>query len=77
MNTPQDEFDTIINEFNEALSRMGPGMGDPVTRAERALLKTFYLFIQREYEAQTEHAAQTEKDSQPLPESSSPHLESS
>lgn len=46
MNTPKDEnFDTIIKEFNQVLSRMGPGMGDPVTRAERALLKTFHIFL--------------------------------
>lgn len=64
MYTPQDEFDTIIHEFNEALSRMGPGIGDPVTRAERALLKTFYLFIRQEYEAQTEPVAPQEKDPQ-------------
>ena len=77
MDTPQDEFDTIINKFNEALSRMGPGIGDPVTRAERALLKTFYLFIRREYEAQTEPADQTKEDSQPLQQEPSPHLEPS
>jgi hypothetical protein len=46
MNTPKDEnFDTIIEEFNQVLSKMGPGMGDPVTRAERALLKTFHIFL--------------------------------
>lgn len=45
MSTPEEEFNTIINKFNEALSHMGPGIGDPVTRAERALLKTFYLFM--------------------------------
>lgn len=77
MSTPQDEFNTIINEFNEALSRMGPGIGDPVTRAERALLKTFYLFIRQEYEAQTEHVDQTEKGFQPLQQAPSPHLEPS
>jgi hypothetical protein len=50
MHTPKDEdFSTIIKEFNKALSRMGPGMGDPVTRAEKALLKTFYMFMQQRY----------------------------
>lgn len=49
MDTPKEQdFNTIIEKFNVALSRMGPGMGDPVTRAERALLKTFYLFILQE-----------------------------
>ena len=50
MDTPEAEFDTIISKFNDALSQMGPGMGDPVTRGERALLKTFWLFIQQEGE---------------------------
>ena len=50
MNTPNEQdFDTIIEKFNTALSRMGPGIGDPVTRAERALLKTFFLFILQEH----------------------------
>lgn len=46
MDTPStDNFDTIIKEFDNALARMGPSIGSPVTRAERALLKTFYLFL--------------------------------
>ena len=66
MNTPQDEFNTIIIKFNDALSRMGPGMGDPVTRGERALLKTFYLFIQKE------HGVLAEPTSPPQSETQSP-----
>lgn len=65
MDTPQNEFDTIINEFNEALSRLGPGMGDPVTRAERALIKTFYIFLtQREHAERTASDDPQEKDPQ-------------
>ena len=46
MSTPSvDDFDTIIKEFNAALSKMGSGMGDPVTRSEKALLKTFFIFL--------------------------------
>ncbi len=46
MDTPrEDDFDTIIEEFNVALSRMVGGLGSPVTRSERAILKTFYIFV--------------------------------
>jgi hypothetical protein len=46
MNTPQvEDFDTIIEEFNAALRQLGPELGTPVSRAERALLKTFFLFL--------------------------------
>lgn len=45
---PLEDFDTIIKEFNQTLSKMGPSLGAPVTRAESALLKTFYIwFISR------------------------------
>ena len=44
---PLEDFDTIIKEFNQVLSKMGDSMGAPVTRAESALLKTFYLFMLR------------------------------
>ena len=65
MNTPEEEFNTIINKFNEALSHMGPGMGDPVTRGERALLKTFYLFlIQQGYEEHTVHSSDADQETQ-------------
>ena len=61
MHTPKDEdFSTIIREFNKALSRMGPGMGDPVTRAEKALLKTFYFFMRERYEGGAEPASRDE-----------------
>lgn len=43
MNTP--DADTIIDEFSSALSRLGPGLGAPLTRGERALLKTFSLWL--------------------------------
>jgi hypothetical protein len=64
MNTPQDEFDTIIIKFNDALSRMGPGMGDPVTRGERALLKTFFIFIQKTNEAPAEPPSPSQAEPQ-------------
>lgn len=52
MSTPvESDFDTIIKEFNDVLFRMGPGIGDPVTRAERALLKTFFMFLRQRAEA--------------------------
>lgn len=66
MSTPIDKnFNTIIKEFNDALSKMGPGMGDPVTRGERALLKTFFLFLtQQKYVEQGELGAHVEEDVQ-------------
>jgi hypothetical protein len=66
MNTPTSEnFDTIIKEFNDALFRMGPGIGDPVTRGERALLKTFYMFLmQRESVVETMTDADDTKETQ-------------
>lgn len=43
MSTP--DMDTIIDEFSSTLSRLGPGLGAPLTRGERALLKTFSLWL--------------------------------
>ena len=68
MHTPQDEeFDTIISKFNDKLFSMGPGIGDPVTRAERALLKTFWLFMRAESREPVIAAAEQERADQSDP----------
>ena len=64
MITPKEDFNTIIEDFNNVLSNMGPGMGDPVTRGERALLKTFYLFMQTRYEEEIAHASSPQAENQ-------------
>ena len=47
MDTPKKEFEDVAREFEEVLANKLPGgLGGRLTRAERALLKTFYLFIQ-------------------------------
>ncbi len=46
MDTPKKEFEDVAREFEEVLSSKLPGgLGGRLTRAERALLKTFYIFL--------------------------------
>ncbi len=46
MSTPKKEFEDLAREFEDMLANKLPGgLGGRLTRAERALLKTFYLFI--------------------------------
>ena len=62
MSTP--DTDTIIDEFSNTLSRLGPGLGAPLTRGERALLKTFSLWLaERQASAPTETAGPAEQGS--------------
>lgn len=60
MSTP--DTDTIIDEFSSTLSRLGPGLGAPLTRGERALLKTFSLWLaERQASAPIETAGPVEQ----------------
>ena len=60
------EADTIIDEFSSTLSRLGPGLGAPLTRGERALLKTFSLWLaERQASEPTETVGIDHTDSGP------------
>ena len=46
MNTPKKDFEVVAREFEEVLSSKLPrGLGGALTRAEKALLKTFFLYL--------------------------------
>jgi hypothetical protein len=65
MSTP--DVDTIIDEFSSTLSRLGPGLGAPLTRAEHALLKTFSLWLAERQSDEPSETAQAELAPQPTP----------